>query len=707
MANPLQFTDVFGAKHTEPSVSGIIRTQLAEPLPPEDLVNDLVILSPFRSGAPNVLKRFNSLAALVSAHDPDRVGDQGVALARTARAGIAEQDMFGAADLLTVRVGQPTQSTSIVRQSSTDLIEIATADYGAQTLAAKRQITAGTVTGKKVTLSDASNRTFVGDNLGPLMTVRCTGAVSAATLTIRRASASLAYGASQPSDGDTIVVNGMTFEFDDDDSVSGSNVAVAIGADGDATMAAFAAAVSASAPGVQGIADATANTVTLTGADVGVYATVGIGTAVTITPTGDAAAFVVTVTGASDGTQSLSLPLQLSGYKSIGQLVAYINSQTGYEAALSAYADTFTPSAKLDPIVSQSITATATLTGYAYAIANWINTRTEGRYTATVLGTGTPDNDASVVALAGGETSLPVASDWDTALAVVGADLERGGILLVDSDDPAIMAKVVTFIVERRANGQWFRAYFGAAAGQTTAQYLQIASSLNHSRARLVVQRPAIFAEGGGISYLPPIYLAAAIAGAAAGNRPWINPITNKRLRFAGLHPSDSWEIETRVTLLNGGVTVCKMEQGEVKVALHVTTSQDPDRRMPRIVSEIDTVDGIDSEIRAAFLPFRGKWTNTQVNARAVSTLSKVLRRFAEQGAIVPGVDEYSQPRAAYRLGSPAGVIEAGVLRLTFEVYVGGELNHISEVGNAEYQRLVGAEEQRGVTSLTTSVPIR
>jgi len=197
------------------------------------------------------------------------------------------------------------------------------------------------------------------------------------------------------------------------------------------------------------------------------------------------------------------------------------------------------------------------------------------------------------------------------------------------------------------------------------------------------------------------------MAGGSAGNRPYVNPLTNKRLRFAGLHEDDSFDLLTRESLLEGGITVVKREEDRIVVALHVTTSHDPDRRMVRIASEIDTVDSIDSDMRAAFLPFRGKWANANIGARVIGVGGGVLNFFAREGATTAGVDETGTARSAWNWGNPPFVIDAGVLKLAYQVFIGGELNHISEHGQAEYQRLVGSLGGGGVAELSTAVPIR
>ena len=728
--NPLAFQDVFGTRHIEPSVTGLIQVQTTEQAR-ADLVNDVILLSPFRSGQPMQVRRFSNPTALANYHDPDRIGDEGVALARVANSSLAGDGLFGAADYLTVRVDRAAPSVSVITdQSNADLISVQTADYGNHTRRSWRKVEAGTHVGKKVTVGD-DKRVFTRDDLGVLLSLQYTGNGSAAVVTIRRSAAHFEY-TGQVTDGDKAVVNGVSFEFDDNNDTALMNgplsqdeetaiaadgyvvldtgkVAVHIGADAAASFTNLALAITANVPGVNASIELADSRVLLDAPEEGVVASVAVGTAWTATAAGDPAALRTTLTNASDGSANLAIPLTSPSFKSIAVLAAYINQQTGYAARVSPYANKFLPSAGLDVVTNADIKSAArNLTGYVAAIVDWINTGTRQNYTATALTAGEPQTDDAPLFFTGGTTPAVTSSDWEDALTLVGSQVELGGILVVDTDDPSIFRMVVDFIEEQRRVGKWFRAYLGAAPAQTTSDYLELAASLDSSRAHLFCQRLGVFAADGSVTYLHPLYLAAAMAGGAAGNRPWVNPLTNKRLRFAALHEDDSFDLDTRESLLAGGVTVVKREQGTIKVALHVTTSQDPDRRMPRIASEIATVDNIDADVRFSFLQFRGKWANTHVAARVIGVLGQVLRRYKEEGALVDGVDEFDQARSAWQLGNPPSVIEAGVLRLKYSVFIGGELNHISEVGLAEYQRLVGTlPSSGGAQEFSTAVPIR
>lgn len=222
----------------------------------------------------------------------------------------------------------------------------------------------------------------------------------------------------------------------------------------------------------------------------------------------------------------------------------------------------------------------------------------------------------------------------------------------------------------------------------------------------MVVQRFGIFRpDTRSIDYLHPIFFAAALAGAAAGNRPFVKPLTNKRLRFAGLHPDDSLPVETREALLEAGITVAKQEADRLVVALAVTTSRDPDRRMARIMSEVDTVDLIDSAVREAFLPFRGQWADRYITGRVTGTLAKVLQEFVDDGALVAGTSVEGEFVPAWRFPTdPPFVINAGTVELAYQVYIGSEIDHIDAYGRATYQRLVG-DVSGGTLDRAVTVP--
>ena len=84
----------------------------------------------------------------------------------------------------------------------------------------------------------------------------------------------------------------------------------------------------------------------------------GNGTACTLTVTksgDDANALTTTVTGATDGSQSLSLDLTTSEFDTIQKVAAYINGQTGYSAGVHTYGANDQPSSGLDAVVATDL----------------------------------------------------------------------------------------------------------------------------------------------------------------------------------------------------------------------------------------------------------------------------------------------------------------------------------------------------------------
>lgn len=936
MASPLTFVDLFGVPHVEPSVTGLVEVQVAEPIAQSN-VNDLIIISPFRSGKPLTIKRFTNLTALADNHDPDRTGDEGVAIARAARAPFGDQNVFGAANIMTLRPEGATQAGTIVSSEPSqvvDLFQVLTGDYGSHTNNRVLVIEDGSQVGKKIILSDNSNsaRRFEGDNLGVLIdsieytgnatgtvglrlvqptyvlsyavalpgdadtitvvigqtrrvfefdsaspvltdsdnipvslagtanvtfkrfanliagyfpslsvefdesaaTIKLVGAgtltltpssgasgftvsgstisytanpAAADTLTIvaggkslvfefvsavqtyvdgnipvvigatsddaagnlrraiaqafdaiydsvthdsssreirivasefgvRAASGSAQYtataegnpsrlqvrftetvlydGGSNAVDGDTFTVNGIVFEFDAGTGVTSGNVAVQIGAAANDTALNLTNAINnVFQSSVVAVLDTVISSIYLSSISVAIN-------------TGTSGAWILSApSGATDGSRPWDLALTLGSYSTLGKLVGFFNQQQGYVATINSFADKFLASTGIDSFFPAGTTLlsdgsadikspnSVTLTGYVASIVEWINRRTRGNYDASEIARGIPAN--GVYTFAGGGTPGITFNDWSNAFDVLDAVIEEGAILLLNTDDPVVMRMTATFIEEQRSRGKWFRAYFGMApglaSGDDVSTYLNIASSIDHSRIRLVMQRPGVFRSDNTIEYLHPVFLAAALAGGASGNLPYKQTLTNKRLRFAGVHPDDEFSLDVREQLLAGGITVIKKEQNLLYVSLNVTSSQDPNKRMVRIVSEIDTVDLMDARMRKAFLAFRGRWANADVSARVILVRQIVLNEFVRDGAIADGVSEQGEVIPAWSVKSvgPNGeghVIYAGVLRVGWQAYIPGELNHVSIIGNVEYQRLVGAISG-GVADQVTTVPIR
>lgn len=713
MSSPLTFVDVFNQTHIEPSVTGFIKLEESEPIRP-DPVSTLIVLSPFRSGKPLQLNPFHRAQDAADYHDPDRTGDQGVALIRAAKDGISEQDMFGAADLLTCRIDPAVPSSVPVNQGALLLGTILTTDYGSHTRRSHKRVDTSPQTipgGLRLTLGDDNpQRQFQRDNLGPVLNLQYKGNASVAELSIRLEQAIISYS-DNPADGDNLSVNGVVFEFDSDQvsNIAGS-VNVEIDADPDVTFARLASKITENVPGVTAAGNATANTVTAMAPEDGVVVHIGVGLTFMVAGAGAPAHLTVALTNPQDGSTDLSIPLASQQYKSLGQLVAFINNQLGYSASVVPTANKALPSAGLDFVSAVDVTTVKTLTAYVACFEDFVNHGTRGNYQWVGSGAqGKPDLDLSAgnpidVRFTGGVSPVLTITDWENALDAVGQGVDTGGILLPDTDDPAIMALVVAFIDEQTSAGKWFRAYFGAQPALDDATYEQIAGSLDHPNARLLIQRPGYFGPLGTIVYQPPIYAAAAVAGAAGGNRPYVNPLTNKRFRFAGIHPDDQYPLDRRESFLDGGISIFKNELGTNRLALCVTTSRDPDKRMARIASEIDTLKELDATIRERFREYRGKWVNNQLMGAVIAEMTAILDAYRELGALVDGVDDFGVDRKAWNLPDPAAEIQAGVLNIHYDVFIGGELNHISEVGNADYQRIRGSIT---TASQSTAVPIQ
>src|SRR5262249_40402126 len=145
------------------------------------------------------------------------------------------------------------------------------------------------------------------------------------------------------------------FEFDNNNSVMAGNVPVVIGVDVDATFAALGTAIGSNCPGVVVTPDPAHNTLTLFAAQDGVRMQVIAGATFGVVNSGGAAAVVTTVTGSSDGSQSLNVPLNMLSTKTIQGLAVYLNDQPGYSASINPFANKFLASAGLDIVTNLNI----------------------------------------------------------------------------------------------------------------------------------------------------------------------------------------------------------------------------------------------------------------------------------------------------------------------------------------------------------------
>lgn len=686
MLSPLSHINQFGNRNVEPSVTTFTDVETNEQLR-IDPVNDLIIVSPFRDGKPLTLRRFRETADLEAVHDPSRAGDQGVDLAKVAKDGFSDRNIFGAPVLVTVRPNPATPATAILEDGGgNDLIRVTRLVYGSQANGPGIAIAAGSTEGKKVTITSTFGAPLIGDNLGTLLSVHYTGDASTALISVLHAFARIAYTA-QPTDEAIVTVTtggtAFVFEFDDDDTITPGRVAVEIGADVDESMANLAAAIGQHAS-LAVTQDAANNRLTIDATDEGVVVTTTVvGATITLLP--PAARLRVVLNGdQTDGSQDLDLPLTEASLSSVDELAKHINQQLGYTATIRPTANKFILSTGLDPLTSTNVKASAVvLAGYNAAIVDWITNRTRGRYLAEELGPrGIPDETA--YSFAGGTTPPATINDWNNALDAIDAG-QPGGIILLDTDDTAVFALCRTWLEEMRSAGRWFRVFAGAEAGLTDAAYDTIAAGVDHERFRLTWQRPLRL--GATVETLHPVYFAAAMAGGAAGNLPYVNPLTNKRIGggIVGIDDRDRRTKTEREAMIEAGLITFKREQDQTLVVLAVTTSRDSKKRMVRIMSEIDTVEQIDQAVRDRFQGFKGRWTDSELTARARAALQEVLQEFVDRGALVSSrVDGALVP--AYQILAVS--VSAGALTVKFQVLVGGELNHVDAYGFANYARI-------------------
>jgi hypothetical protein len=685
MLSPLSHINLFGDRNVEPSVTTFTNVETEEQLR-IDPVNDLIIVSPFRDGKPLTLRRFREVTNVQAVHDPTRTGDQGVALARTAKDSFADRGIFGAPTIVTMRPNPATAATAVIDDgASTDLIRVTRLAYGTHANGPGITVAAGSVEGKKVTITSTLSAPMIGDNLGLLLSMQYTGAATAATVVVLSAVGLIDYPG-QPTDAETVTVTTrgevFVFEFDDDASVTGTNTMVTIAGTPELTYAALVAAIE-SVAGLTATQDTDEDRITIDAPDDGVVlATNAVGVTVTLMPP---AARLVTVL---DGDVDLDLPLAESALGSIDKLANYINNQLDYTASVRPGVNKFLASTGLDPLASTNVKSAAViLAGYNTAILDFINTRTRGRYLAEELGPrGEPDE--ATYSFAGGTTPPATITDWENALDAI-EEGQSGGIILFDTDDTAVFVLARTWLEEMRSAGRWFRAFAGVTPGLSDPAVDLIAAGVDHERFRLAWQRPGIRGTGGAVEYLHPVFIAAAMAGGAAGNQPYENPLTNKRLRFLGVHENDRRTKTEREALIEAGLMTLKEESvgggKQTVVTLAVTTSRDTSKRMVRIMSEIDTIEQIDQAVRDAFQIYKGRWTDSELVARARGTLNRVLQEFVDRGALINSIrDGVTTP--AFQIISVT--VSAGALAMKFQVLVGGELNHVDIEGFANYARI-------------------
>ncbi len=571
--------------------------------------------------------------------------------------------VHGATEVVTIRVGEPTQASAYLQSSNgSNAVYVQSNDYGSWNNGIEVAVNSGTVAGtEQVTLQYIpDNFTVTSPNLGGAFTLEYTGNGTSAT-------AILTTGLSAP---DTPTVSGLA----GGSIPSGTTVYIqltATNASGESlpsTIANYATTVNSGEititdtlePGATGynvyagVASGSlffaGNTTTFP------YTLTSVPTVGAVPPTVNSTGLdlVTTVSGQTDGSQSLDLNLSLAAYSTVQGLVNAISGNVGYTAATVGIGAM--PTSYLDPLSSTSIlNATASVNAKQGSVIYWVNANNQ-----YVTFSGVTGNTSALaltngfIHLAGGSNGpVPSTSDWQNALSVM--NTQNVDVVVPLTSNTAIQQ---LFDANNRIlaeTGRGFRTgIYGGALGQTYSQTLQISQTLNSDRA--VIAAPGFYQNDytGTYTEFPPYMLAAIYAGIAVGGNV-STPLTYKQLNILALEQTyDYTEVNS---LIGTGIALAvPIRSGGFRIEQGVTSSISGTTLYNVEYSVIRSVDYVRAALAKAFEAYVGTASEGSVTtAEFVTTATNVLNNMVSNGIIssfdsVSGITQSSSNPTVYQV---------------------------------------------------------
>lgn len=274
----------------------------------------------------------------------------------------------------------------------------------------------------------------------------------------------------------------------------------------------------------------------------------GTGTTTTYSVVASGGTVVSFVVSSPNAGESYTIPISATTYTTVSQIAAYLNGTGHYSA--SVVSDSNLPATSLD-IVSDVALPESTTGAGSYNFVNvtaylgdplyWMNTFASNYVTGCVVPSGVVSSSTTQIVasptanFSGGQSVPPISSDYADALNV--AQTVTGWGLFIDSNTPAVLmlgaqhAALMSTISEKK-----YRRFFsGSTVGDSTSYTSNICLSLNGLTSSYVYPGVKIISTTTGLpTTMGGLYVAAAIAGLACGNR-IAEPFTNKTINGIGV----------------------------------------------------------------------------------------------------------------------------------------------------------------------------
>lgn len=336
--------------------------------------------------------------------------------------------------------------------------------------------------------------------------------------------------------------------------------------------------------------------------------------------------------------------IQLSQYPTVGQLVDYINTLTGFEANVNGGAINAPSLNGLDTVSNVDIkTAQVLVTATLNELMNWLNSL--NGYSQPLLKasyapgySGLAPAHIGFTYLAGGSDGVTTAANYDSALTV----LQNSDVQWVTpiSSNPAVWAMVDAHVqYMSTVGGMERRSICGTALNTTDAAAIAFAFNLNSNRTSLVhlgYYGYDLTGVQSGLQLYAPYITAAAIAGAFSGVSPG-TAMTNKAMSFQGLERYLNNPTDTDPLLKGGVIPLVKSSTGYMVVQSISTWLVN--KNYDKVEQSVGwALDYTCRSCRAALDPLRGAKITPISLGRAVTLTTTTLKALAVPDPQGPGV---------------------------------------------------------------------
>lgn len=356
----------------------------------------------------------------------------------------------------------------------------------------------------------------------------------------------------------------------------------------------------------------------------------GAGASATISATNTAV--TLAVAGSTVST------IDLTTYKTVGDLVGIINTVSGFTAQVIGQSFTSPALNGLDTISAVNVkTAAATVTANLQAVIDWLNGSLEGLVTATrVTGAGTVPAVTAWTSLSGASDGTITNNEWANAFGVL--QTVDAQWVCVASANAAVYAMADTHVQYMSTVGRKERrAIVGMDLNTTDEAAITQAQALNSDRTSLVhIGHYNINQASGELTLYPAYITAAMIAGAFAAVSPG-TPLTNKTINVSGLerylrNPTDTDR------LITGGVLCTEKTPNGYKVVQSISTWLVNTKFNRREQSCGAALDYAVRAVREALDPLRGSKNDPITMSRAITIATTTLNALAIPEPQGPGV---------------------------------------------------------------------